>query len=104
MKVQLKHWKEFRAKWSDWRLIDFYEYLQRVNGRKYAKYLINFELFYLQWMRVYDGNAMQSRFESHVFCGKYLMDFDHSDLLIFCIESKADRRQILMKIQQLNRL
>eukprot|EP00483_Globobulimina_turgida_P012259 UN12281 len=54
MKLKLKNWKNFKLKWNNWRLIDFYAYLLRINGRKYATYLLNFEIFYLQWMRIYD--------------------------------------------------
>merc|ERR1712154_368952 len=103
MKSKLKCWKMFKLNWKIWRLIDFYEYLQRINGRKYATYILNFEMFYLRWMTIYDNDQKsQSRFMSYIFNGRMLIYLDHQDLVTFGINLKEDRRQILMKIQQLN--
>eukprot|EP01084_Bolivina_argentea_P084234 152386_1 len=102
---QIRNWKEFKLHCGNWRLIDLYEYLSRIKGRKYAQYFANFEVFYTQWMDIYDADQKSSnqRFVSHIFDGKVLSHLDHNDLMIFGVYSKADRREILMQIQIINK-
>jgi len=108
-KGKLQNWKEFQLLWYEWRLIDFYEYLLRINYRKYAKYVLNFELFYQHWMDIYRADESNealanARFSSHIFVGRNLLYFDHRDLEELGIKMKTDRREIIMGIQRLNRL
>eukprot|EP01083_Nonionella_stella_P193844 715434_1 len=98
---QLKNWKEFKLHCGNWRLIDLYEYLSRIKGRKYAQYFVSFEIFYTQWMDIYeaDQKSFNQRFVSHIFDGNVLIHLDHNDLMIFGVCSKPDRREILMQIK-----
>ena len=107
MEIELTNWKRFKSNWMEWRLCDLFEYLQRINNRKYYKKrhiystLNNFELFYVEWMNIYQNDQFL-RFKSHIFIGKNLCLFDHNDLIQFGITLKEDRREILMNIQRLN--
>ena len=105
MQTKMSNWKLFKSYWNEWRLCDFYEYLRRINGRKYfnKKYLTltSFELFYSEWMNIYKKDDHQ-RFKSNIFIGKNLILFDHNDLIQIGITLKEDRREILMHIQRLN--
>ena len=98
MRESLKQWKAFKRRWCEWRLIDLYAYLRRVNGRKYAACVRSFELFYLSWMSVYSAQG-PSRFASHIFEGRMLRVLGHDDLAKLGVSSKEDRREILTRIQ-----
>lgn len=103
IKEKVLNWKHFKKHWKNWRLIDFYEFLQRINNRKYSKYFLNFEIFYQEWMNIYykDIKNKNDRFKSHIFIGNNLLYFDHNDLIKIGINLKEDRRAILCRIQGL---